>query len=215
MGEPFSAKNANPKPLVKRLRPQSAFDMWLGQRLRQLRKRQKISLATLAGECDLSVGLLSQIERGISTPSVKALNRLAQVLGVSTHELLENADGIESEVGGRVARSGTHRNLNLHDKGISKEIVSPPKAKYIDLCRATIVPGGSSGDQWFSTDKGEQVGMVLEGTLELWINDQVVVLQAGDSFCYSSRTPRRWRNPGDVNAEVIWAISNVHEPQEN
>lgn len=212
MGEPFSAKQSTAAKATKRMRPQSAFDMWLGQRLRQLRKAKQVSLASLAADCDLSVGLLSQVERGLSSPSVKALNRMAQVLGVSTQELLENADGAESEVGGHVARSGTHRNLNLQDKGICKEIVSPPKAKHIDLCRATIVPGGSSGEQWFSTDKGEQVGMVLQGTLELWIQDQVVLLQAGDSFCYSSRTPRRWRNPGNIDAEVIWAISNVHEP---
>ncbi len=196
---------------TNRLRPQSAFDMWLGQRLRLLRKQKNVSLATLAAECELSVGLLSQVERGMSSPSVKVLDKLARVLRVSTHELLENAGGLESEADGRVARSGTHRNLNLQDKGISKEIVSPPKAKYIDLCRATILPGGSSGDQWFSTDKGEQVGMVLKGCLELWINDRVVLLQAGDSFCYSSQTPRRWLNPGTVEAEVIWAISNVHE----
>ena len=193
------------------LRAQSAVDMWLGQQIRQLRKKQKKSLTELAQACQLSVGLLSQIERGKSSVSVKTLQTLARELSISPDKLLHVVDHHhEREVDGKVARAGTHRKLDLDDKGISKEIVTPAKAKDLDLCRALIAPGGSTGDQWFSTDKGEQVGMVLKGSLELWINDQVVLLNEGDSFCYSSRTPRRWRNPGETVTEVIWAISNIH-----
>src|SRR5690606_14068126 len=74
---------------------------------------------------------------------------------------------------------------------------------------ARIAPGGSTGDDLFSTCMGEQIGLVLQGTLELWVEDQVMLLRAGDSFCYASRTPRRWRNPGSDVAEVIWAISRI------
>lgn len=88
--------------------------------------------------------------------------------------------------------------------------MSPKQATALDLCRVRISAGGSTGEQWFYTDKGEQVGLVLQGSLELWINNQVVLLNAGDSFCYSSSTPRRWRNPGTDIAEVIFAISNIH-----
>ena len=194
----------------KPLRAQSVVDMWLGQRIRQLRKSHHQSLTELAGACQISVGLLSQIERGLSSVSVKSLHALAQELCVPPDSLLRNAQTNQPESQGHVARSGTHRKLALEEKGISKEIVTPPAAKDLDLCRVFIQPGGSSGDQWFSTDKGEQVGMVLAGSLELWIDNQVVLINTGDSFCYSSRTPRRWRNPGKVLTEVIWAISNMH-----
>ena len=86
---------------------------------------------------------------------------------------------------------------------------TPPAGRTLDLCRARIAPGGSTGDELFSTSTGEQVGLVLQGVLELWIEDRVVLLGAGDSFCYASRTPRRWRNPGPDIAEVIWAISRI------
>ena len=174
------------------LKAQSAVDMWLGQHIRQLRKARQKSLVEIAQACQMSVGLLSQIERGMSSVSIKSLHALAKELSVSPDSLLKNA-GPE------------------HDsaEGIIKEIVTPSFARDIDLCRALLQPGASSGDQWFSTDKGEQVGMVLTGALELWIDNKVVLLNAGDSFCYSSRTPRRWRNPGTTPAEVIWAISNI------
>lgn len=190
-------------------RPESAVDLWLGQQLRQLRKQQGRSLAEVARACGMSLGLLSQIERGLSSASVKVLHVLAREFNVSVNSLLRNAEHTQSEDGGRVARAGTHRFIDLSEKGISKEMYTPPACRSMDLCRATIEPGGSTGQELFVTGQGEQIGVVLKGALELWVGDRVMLLNEGDSFCYASSTPRRWRNPGSQTTEVIWAISNI------
>jgi len=190
-------------------RPESAVDLWLGQQLRQLRKQQRRSLAEVAGACGISLGLLSQIERGLSSASVKILHLLAREFRVSVNSLLRNAEHTQVEDGGRVARAGTHRYIDLSEKGISKEMYTPPACRSMDLCRATIEPGGSTGNELFVTGQGEQIGVVVKGSLELWVGDRVVLLHEGDSFCYASSTPRRWRNPGSQTTEVIWAISNI------
>jgi transcriptional regulator with XRE-family HTH domain len=190
-------------------RAHSLVDLWLGEQLRQLRKDQGRSLADVARTCGMSLGLLSQIERGLSSISVKTLRALARELRVSPDALLRNAEYDDTASGDNVERAGAHRMLRLDEKGIAKEVVTPPAARTMDLCRISIAPGGSTGDDLFVTDKGEQVGMVLSGLLELRIEDRVMLLRAGDSFCYASRTPRRWRNPGDTRTEVIWAISNI------
>lgn len=190
-------------------RPESAVDLWLGQQLRQLRKQQGRSLAEVARACGMSLGLLSQIERGLSSASVKVLHVLAREFNVSVNSLLRNAEHTQSEDGGRVARAGTHRFIDLSEKGISKEMYTPPACRSMDLCRATIEPGGSTGQELFVTGQGEQIGVVLKGSLELWVGDRVILLNEGDSFCYASSTPRRWRNPGSQTTEVIWAISNI------
>lgn len=189
----------------------SIIDFWLGQQLRLLRKQRARSLAQVAKSCGMSLGLLSQIERGLSSPSVKTLGLLARELDVSVDVLLRNASPRDGEADGRVARAGTHRRIQLADKGIDKEMVTPPAGANMDLCRAFIAPGGATGDELFVTPMGEQIGLVLQGTLELWIEDRVMLLQAGDSFCYASSTPRRWRNPGTDTAEVIWAIRRIGE----
>lgn len=185
--------------------------MWLGQQLRQLRKQHGRSLADVARACGMSVGLLSQIERGLSSASVKILHLLAREFSVSVNTLLRNAEHTEIEDGGRVARAGTHRYIDLREKGIVKEMYTPPACRSMDLCRATIEPGGSTGNELFVTGQGEQIGVVVRGVLELWVGDRVVLLQEGDSFCYASSTPRRWRNPGAQTTEVIWAISNINQ----
>ena len=48
---------------------------------------------------------------------------------------------------------------------------------------------------------------IVEGQLELVIEEQLLRLETGDSFCYDGATPRRWRNPGDTFTTVIWGIS--------
>lgn len=199
------------EPLLAAGRPESAVDMWLGQQLRQLRKQHGRSLADVARACGMSVGLLSQIERGLSSASVKILHLLAREFSVSVNTLLRNAEHTEIEDGGRVARAGTHRYIDLREKGIVKEMYTPPACHSMDLCRATIEPGGSTGNELFVTGQGEQIGVVVRGVLELWVGDRVVLLQEGDSFCYASSTPRRWRNPGAQTTEVIWAISNINQ----
>lgn len=199
------------KPALAPGRPESAVDMWLGQQLRQLRKQHGRSLADVAQACSMSLGLLSQIERGLSSASVKTLHQLAREFGVSVNTLLRNAEHTEGEDGGRVARAGTHRYIDLREKGIVKEMYTPPACRSMDLCRATIEPGGSTGNELFVTGQGEQIGVVLKGALELWVGDRVVLLKEGDSFCYASSTPRRWRNPGSQVTEVIWAISNINQ----
>lgn len=52
----------------------------IGQELRQRRKARCLSLKELAAKADLSIGLLSQIERGLSTPCLRSLNQICQVL---------------------------------------------------------------------------------------------------------------------------------------
>jgi transcriptional regulator with XRE-family HTH domain len=211
MNRPASARRVLAAPPSAAARPESAVDLWLGQQLRQLRKQQGRSLAEVARACGMSVGLLSQIERGLSSASIKALHLLAREFRVSVNSLLRNAEHTEGEHDGRVVRAGNHRYIDLKEKGISKEVYTPAACRSMDLCRAAIEPGGSTGNELFVTGQGEQIGFVLKGSLELWVGDRVILLQEGDSFCYASSTPRRWRNPGSQTTEVIWAISNIHQ----
>ena len=184
-------------------------DLWLGQQLRQLRNAQGKSLTQIAGACGVSVGTLSQIERGLSSLSIRMLHMVAAELGVPPDSLLRNAENPLVEASGRVQRAGSHRMLHLEDRGIVKEILTPPLGRSMDICMVSIEPGGSTGDDMLSIERGEHMGMVLEGTLELWIENEVILLHAGDSFCYASQSPRRWRNAGDVITRAIWAISNI------
>jgi transcriptional regulator with XRE-family HTH domain len=190
----------------------SVIDLWLGEQLRHRRKALGRPLQQVAAACGISVSLLSQIERGLRSSSLRTLGALAKELGLPMETLVRNVQHGEGdvEVEGAVVRAGTHRRIDLSDKGIHKENLTPPAAGGgVEMYRAVIEPGGSTGDALFFTHRGEQVGYVIEGELELFIQDRLLRLQAGDSFCYDGSTPRRWRNPGPALTTVLWAITRA------
>lgn len=183
------------------------IDFWLGQQLRELRKERGLSLQELSAACGVSVGTLSHVERGLTSASVKTLSRISRQLGVSINDLLGNIEqGGDDDENGWIARASSHKVLQMKDKKIVKEIITPPRAQSLDLYRVRIQPGGSTGEELFFTDGGEVAGTVIAGCMELWMQNRLVLLTAGDSFCYPSNTPRKWSNPGDVETYVIWAI---------
>ena len=71
------------------------------------------------------------------------------------------------------------------------------------LCR---LPPGSGAKEAYS-HKGCEVGFVMSGALELWVGPRHFLLQAGDSCSFASTEPHRYRNPGTVEAVILWAIS--------
>ena len=186
----------------------SVIDLWLGEQLRQRRKALGRSLQQVGLACGISISLLSQIERGLRSISLRTLEALAKELQLPLDTLVRNTQHGKGELDGAVVRAGAHPRIDLSGKGIHKENLTPPAATGgIELYRAAIEPGGSSGDALFFTHKGQQVGYLIEGQLELFIQDRLLKLSAGDSFCYDGSTPRCWRNPGQTWTIVLWGIT--------
>lgn len=185
----------------------SAIDLWLGQQLRETRLASGKSLTDVAKASGMSIGLLSQIERGRSTIALDKLTRLCAVLELAADALIRNAmvsNAADDDEG--VARAGSRRKLDLERMGVSKEVLTPGVSDNFNLYRIVVAPGGSSGDEMFVTAPGEQIGYVVSGVLEIWVNKRMLRLNAGDSVRYSSESPRRWRNPGESDTVLIWTV---------
>lgn len=198
---------ASPPPLRRAKRAATFIDFWLGQQLRSLRKEKAMSLQDLANRCDLSVGTLSQIERGLSSASVKALSKISAALGISTNSLLTNIDTPEHDFHGWVARANQHKAFLMNDRKIVKEVISPASCQSLSLYKVRMQPGGATGVDLFVTKNQEVAGTIIEGVMELWIGSESVLLKAGDSFCYPGHAPRRWANPGETENCIIWAAT--------
>lgn len=204
------AWKAVPAPSAQRIH--SVIDLWLGEQVRHRRKALGLPLQQVARGCGISVSLLSQIERGLRSISLRTLAALSNELQLPLETLIRNTQHgqAEGDPDGAVVRAGKHQRIDLGDKGIHKDKLTPPASTGgVELYRAVIDPNGSTGDALFFTYKGEQVGYVVEGQLELFIQDRLYRLQAGDSFCYDGVTPRRWRNPGPSITTVLWAITGT------
>jgi transcriptional regulator with XRE-family HTH domain len=177
---------------------------YLGQEIRALRKARRFTLATVAQASGLSVGYLSLLERDRSTPSINALHAISRALGVTVSWFFE-AGAVPETERDLVVRSTRRRRLD-YAPGISDELLSPSLAGSLELLLSRFQPGAASGDAAYAHD-GEEAGVVLRGRLELWVDGKLLLLEAGDSFGFSSALPHRYRNPGTEEAVVIWAIT--------
>jgi transcriptional regulator with XRE-family HTH domain len=175
---------------------------WLGEQIRLLRKLRKLSLQQLSEATGRSIGFLSQLERGKSQPSVSDLNKLATALAVPYGVFFSQAPAHER---GLVVRQA-HRPVLHYAEGVSDALLSPGFAGGLQLMLTRFAPGASSGPQTLSHG-GDQGGMVLCGSLELWVDEQCHLLAAGDSFSFNSSRPHRYCNPGHEEAQVVWAYT--------
>ena len=182
-----------------------AMDVAVGQRIRDLRRTRAMSLEAVAARTDLSIGFLSQIERGLSSPSLRVLATLADVLGVGIAGLFGAKVNAAAAPDAIVTRERQRAELNLWRTGISKQLLSPAGSEgRLNLFLVHMEPGGSTGDELYTHD-GEEAGLVIEGEMKLTVDAESWTLKHGDSFRFASRRPHRFSNPSrNSKAVVLW-----------
>lgn len=183
------------------------LDLAVGQRLRELRRAKGMSLEILAERAKMSIGFLSQVERGLSSPSLRVLATLADELGIGIAALIGD-DSRRQGLDGIVTRESERPELKLWRTGVSKQLLSAagPDSR-LNLFMVVLEPGGNTGDEAYRHD-GEEAGLVLEGTMLLVVEEREWTLHAGDSFRFASRLPHRFANPAPAGrARVLWVNS--------
>ena len=189
----------------KAVKAEPAVDVAVGQRIRELRRSRKLSLEVIAARTDLSIGFLSQIERGLSSPSLRVLATIADVLGIGIAGLFGAAETAAAGSDAIVTREQQRAELNLWRTGISKQLLSPSGSEgRLNLFLVHMEPDGSTGDELYTHD-GEEAGLVLEGEMILTVDAESWTLKTGDSFRFASRRPHRFSNPSHASkAVVLW-----------
>ena len=182
----------------------SATLVSLGERIRNLRVEQGLTLAALSARSQISVGMLSHIERGRTSPSLKLLDRLRVALGVPLASFFDVGADHDPEKG-TVTRQGQRSTLLFGKTGLTKELLSPPGHSEMEFFMLSIAVGGGSGPDP-SRRNGEKAGYVVQGRIELRIAEQRYLLGEGDAFQFDSRHPHSFQNVADIETRLIWII---------
>ncbi|GAA4487528.1 MULTISPECIES: cupin domain-containing protein [Gluconacetobacter] len=172
----------------------------VGRHLRQRRKALELSLQRIADQAGISVGHLSQIERGLSSPSVRDLIRIAEILQASPGDFLDQS-GMASPDPIMVRR--TRRPPVMLKNGITKRLLTPQDEAPLKMFMVTLAPDSTTGDDLY-THEGVEAGLVLEGRITLVVEDRDMLLEAGDSFRFASSRPHRFMNAHDGESRVLW-----------
>lgn len=167
----------------------------VGAHLRQLRAKNKLSLAQVAEAVGISVGFLSAMERSQMSGSVGTLRKLARFYKTNILDFFD-ANGTSS----RQVRPAERKVLQA-GSGVRMELLAWGNT-VMEPHLFCIAPEAGSGDPY--THEGEEFIYVLRGDLEITVDGEEYHLKTGDSFYFESATPHRWKNPGRKEALVLW-----------
>lgn len=175
----------------------------LGHDLRQLRKSRSLTLAELALRIGRSVGFISQIERGLSSPSIDDLRALAAAFDVPISWFFA-AEPLHEAERGTVMRADHRRKLGSREGGLVEELLSPDLGGKYEMVRSEFAPGSEMKEPVLR--QTEESGVIIEGQLDLWIDGEHFHLEAGDSFRFDHK-PYRWANRGETTTVAVWVVS--------
>ena len=174
----------------------------LGADLRALRKARGLTLTALAERLGRSVGWLSQVERDLSDPGVTDLRQLADALDVSVSSLMRS-DALPGEAG-LIVRQGARRPIGSRTAGLVEELLSPDLTDDFEMVHSVFEAEAEITDP--VTRPTQEVGYLVSGRLDLWIDGTWFSLNAGDSFRIRGEA-FRWANPYKEAAVAIWVIA--------
>ncbi|MEE9388650.1 MAG: XRE family transcriptional regulator [Paracoccaceae bacterium] len=175
----------------------------LGADLRALRKSRGLTLEDMATALDMSIGWISQVERDISTPDTLTLKKMAGFFDVPISLFFGAPDGPKTEVG-RIVRSANRRHIGERDGGLVEALISPDLTDSFEVVHSSFMPG--SANMTPTIRPTQEVAYLITGQLDIWLDDEMFQIFAGDSFRVRGQA-LRWANPYDAPAVAVWVIS--------
>lgn len=169
--------------------PARSLDRYIGHTVRELRRKDDLTLADVAAQAGISSGMLSKIENGQAATSLDTLTRIAAALGVSLSQLFRGFDVpaggaqlVKANHGMEVVRRGTKRGHTYHllayDKG-------PRKA-----FEPFLITMDDASEVFPSFEHpGTEFIYILKGKIEYRHGRQTYLLEPGDSLSFRGEVP--------------------------
>lgn len=175
-------------------------DRLVGARIRQLRESKHMSARELADAAAVSPAYLSRLENAKVSPTVATLSRIVQAMGESIASLFGDARG-----DGPVVRAGDR--LLLRSRGVDDYRVTPGWTSRLEVLETLVKGGEGSGPDPHSHPGDEECVLVLDGQLDVWIDDACYRLRTGDSATFECRSSHKWRNPAAEPCRMLWIFT--------
>jgi transcriptional regulator with XRE-family HTH domain len=179
----------------------------LGPRIRALREAMDLSLRDLAERSGVSAPMLSQVERGETSPTLQVASRIASGLELRLSQLLRlDEDGAVS-----VVRRSDRRKGPAIGSGHRYEVLTPPlPGQRAEVSLHTLTPGASTGgrgDPPMHEPGSREVALVEQGAVTFHCDGQRYELDAGDCVTFDADLPHRFENPGEHEAVLLAVVS--------
>ncbi|GAA4010814.1 helix-turn-helix domain-containing protein [Allokutzneria multivorans] len=179
----------------------------LGERLRSTRLAAGLGVRELGRRVGVSGSMISQIEKGVSRPSVSTLYAITNELGVTLDGLF-TTDPVPGEAPEPVVvrRDGEQAVMPL-GKGVTYVLLGVDHERALRFLRIFFEVGGESGgSEAFMRHGGSEYGYVQAGRIGVTVGTETHELRPGDTITLNPQLPHRIFNLGDTSAELFWVF---------
>lgn len=177
----------------------------VGTRVRALREAMGLSLRDLAERSQVSAPMLSQVERGETSPTIAIAGRIASGLDLTLSQLLR----LDEDRHVVVVRSGERR-ARRRGGHLVEELTPPLPGQRADVSVHTLAPGAATGgpaDPPIHEPGSRETAVVLEGKLDLFIDGVRHQLRANDSVTFDADLPHHFENNGPAEARLVAVVA--------
>ncbi|NTV41738.1 MAG: helix-turn-helix domain-containing protein [Syntrophobacteraceae bacterium] len=176
----------------------------LGLRLKEMRTKRGLSQTELAKLVGVTPSTISQVESNLIYPSLPALLKMAEVLSVDVSSFFQDQTELKKRVIFQGSEATEVRFSEIPEESITAKLLTP-----IDFdARAEPyfieIPANKTLSSHFFIHKGEEIGYVLTGRLQMKLDKAVYNLRPGDTVYLTSEMPSQWKNPGPAVAKLLW-----------
>ncbi len=171
--------------------------MDIGNRIRQLRVKNGLTLEELASRCELTKGFLSQLERNLNSPSIATLEDITEALGSSL------SDFFKEETLEKIVFKEEDVFVDEQEDSVIHWIVPNAQKNKMEPIILELKPDAVS--QIITPHDGEELGYVLSGKILLCIaNDKGLVVKKGETFYINGTKEHYIKNVTKSNAKILW-----------
>ncbi len=169
----------------------------VGALVRARRRQLHWTLQQLGDAASVSVGYLSQLERDLATPSLGTLAQVARALDVGVDYFIATPKASDA-----LTRAAEREKFSVDGSSIRYERIGAEfPGNVLSSFILTIPPGYRSETVHH---EGEEIIFVLDGAITQRIDDQEMLIGAGDSVHFRGNRPHSWSNDSDKPARVLW-----------
>lgn len=173
-----------------------------GSVIRRIRKSQNITLSDLGEKTGLSISFISQVERGITNPSIISLRKIALVLGTTLGSFFDEPQLTH----GPVVRKEDRKVLVNKDSRLIYQLLSPNENCRIELLLSRLDITSTSAESPMG-HKGDEAALILQGECRIELGGDKYDLKEGDAIYIVENTPHKFTNTCNVPLIIVSAIS--------
>ena len=174
----------------------------IGQKIKYYRTNKNMTIKELAANAQITTSMLSQIERGQANPSLNTIRLLSVALDEPIFRFFIDEEDIS--VKEEIVRVDKRR--KIIEESVEYQLLTPDTNGALEMMQMKVNPGKYSNESLMA-HAGEEVAFVTEGPIQLILENETCMLNAGDSVRIKSSIMHRWFNPGSSDAIIVFAIT--------